>query len=136
MKLSELKASQMVSVAVKDGRDSFFKITFVISLSQKKKHDLSHFWYVSKRPVIIRRPGKAGRHPGEGGFLERGGLGGFCLRHDKIHLTPSHRQLSSSQFFVVPPPLYFGDECCPSVPPENHVIHPQIPLPLALGCKL
>ena len=107
MKLSELKASQMVSVAVKDGRDSFFKITFVISLSQKKKkHDLSHFWYVSKRPVIIRRPGKAGRHPGEGGFLERGGLGGFCLRHDKIHLTPSHRQLSSSQFFVVPPPPF------------------------------
>ena len=46
MKLSELKAPQMVSVAVKDGHDSFFKITFVISLSQKKKkHDLSHFWY-------------------------------------------------------------------------------------------
>ena len=61
MKLSELKAPQMVSVAVKDGHDSFFKITFVISLSQKKKkHDLSHFWYVSNRPVIIRRPGKGG----------------------------------------------------------------------------
>ena len=71
MKLSELKAPQMVSVAVKDGHDSFFKKTFVISLSQKKKkHDLSHFWYVSKRPVIIRRPG-------EGGFLERGGLDDF-----------------------------------------------------------
>ena len=77
MKLSKLKAPQMVSVAVKDGHDSFFKITFVISLSQKKKkHDLSHFWYVSKRPVIIRRPGKGG-HPGEGGFLERGGLEDF-----------------------------------------------------------
>ena len=38
MKLSELKASQMVSVAVKDGRDSFFKITFVIfSISEKKE---------------------------------------------------------------------------------------------------
>ena len=69
MKLSELKAPQMVSVAVKDGHDSFFKITFVISLSQKKKkHDLSHFWYVSNRPVIIRRPGKGGG----GGTLGRG----------------------------------------------------------------
>ena len=69
MKLSELKASQMVSVAVKDGRDSFFKITFVIfSISEKKKHDLSHFWYVSNRPVIIRRPGKGGG----GGTLGRG----------------------------------------------------------------
>ena len=67
MKLSELKAPQMVSVAVKDGHDSFFKITFVIS-QKKKKHDLSHFWYVSKRPVIIRRPGKGG-----GGTLGRGG---------------------------------------------------------------
>ena len=37
MKLSKLKAPQMVSVAVKDGHDSFFKKTFVISLSQKKK---------------------------------------------------------------------------------------------------
>ena len=79
LKLRKLKAPQMVSVAVKNGHDSFFKITFVISLSQKKKkHDLSHFWYVSKRPVIIRRPGKGGgRHPGEGGFLERGGLEDF-----------------------------------------------------------
>ena len=55
MKLSELKASQMVSVAVKDGRDSFFKITFVISLSQKKKkHGIR---IATKGPVIIRRPG-------------------------------------------------------------------------------
>ena len=99
MKLSELKAPQMVSVAVKDGHDSFFKITFVISLSQKKKkHDLSHFWYVSKRPVIIRRPGKGGEAPWGGGLPGKGGLGGFCLRHDKIHLIPSHWQLISSQF--------------------------------------
>ena len=55
MKLSELKAPQMVSVAVKDGHDSFFKITFVISLSQKKKkHGIR---IATKGPVIIRRPG-------------------------------------------------------------------------------
>ena len=79
MKLSELKASQMVSVAVKDGRDSFFKITFVIfSISEKKKHDLSHFWYVSNRPVIIRRPGKGGGEaPWGGGLPGKGGLGGI-----------------------------------------------------------
>ena len=46
MKLSELKASQMVSVAVKDGRHSFFKITFVISLSQKKKESRSFTFLV------------------------------------------------------------------------------------------
>ena len=64
--------------------------------------------------------------PWGGGLPGKGGLGGFCLRHDKIHLIPSHWQLISSQFFVVPslPPLYFGDECCASVPPENHVIRP------------
>ena len=77
MKLSELKAPQMVSVAVQDGHDSFFKITFVISLSEKKKkHDLSHFWYVSKRPVIIRRPGK-GATLGRGASWKRGGLEDF-----------------------------------------------------------
>ena len=108
LKLRKLKAPQMVSVAVKNGHDSFFKITFVISLSQKKKkHDLSHFGYVSKRPVIIRRPGKAGEAPWGGGLPGKGGLGGFCLRHDKIHLIPSHWQLISSQFYVVPPPTPF-----------------------------
>ena len=136
MKLSKLKAPQMVSVAVKDGHDSFFKKTFVISLSQKKKRStIFHIscMYLKDRLLFVVLGRGA---PWGGGLPGKGGLGGFCLRHDKIHLIPSHWQLISSQFFVVSHLLYFDDEYCPAVPPENHVIRPQNPLPLALGYKL
>ena len=55
MKLSELKAPQMVSVAVKDGHDSFFKKTFVISLSQKKRSTIFHIsgTYLKDRLLFV-----------------------------------------------------------------------------------
>ena len=81
---------------------------------------------VTKRPVITGHPGEGGGAPWRGGLPGKGRPGGFCLRHNKIHLIPSHWQLISSQFFVFPP----------SVPPEDYVIRPQNPLLLAPGYKL
>ena len=97
MKLSKLKAPQMVSVAVKDGHDSFFKIDCNFSISEKKRSTIFHIsgMYLKDRLLFVVLGRGA---PWGGGLPGKGGLGGFCLRHDKIHLIPSHWQLISSQF--------------------------------------
>ena len=80
---------------------------------------------VTKRPVITGHPGEGGGTLGRGASWKEEAWR-ILSAHNKIHLIPSHWQLISSQFFVFPP----------SVPPEDYVIRPQNPLPLAPGYKL